>query len=53
VLNIDRSLLTVGMDIDHNSELAVGGVLDSELNKNMSKNEEKVRKKYSRVGVHV
>jgi hypothetical protein len=37
--------------IDHNSELTVGGVLDSELNKNMSKNSEKMGEKYSRVEV--
>ena len=41
------SLLAWTELIDHNSELTVGGVLDSELNKNMSKisekNEEKIQ----------
>jgi hypothetical protein len=41
VPNINRPLLTVG------------DVLDSELNKNMSKNSEKMGKKYSRVGGYI
>jgi hypothetical protein len=50
MLNGLSSLLACIELIVHNVELTVGGVLDSELNKNMSKNSEKMRKKYSRVG---
>jgi hypothetical protein len=44
------SLLAWTELIDHNSELTVGDVLDSELNKNISKNSEKMGKKIQQGG---